>query len=170
MTIDLLPATGVRLPGPLPELVFGMSEQYARRVLAPHAALSDAFVCGTDWAVGFDLPGCSITLSASDGGGLSIISLSRRPVDERVACPVAFQGVDVFGWPAAEIIEALHEQGETVQERHSGTVWIGNLHLSSAPGPRTTASTRKRPRSAPPYVFDSACLYEPGMLSRDRRR
>ena len=170
MTIDLLPATGVRLPGPLPELVFGMSEQYARRVLAPHAAVSDAFVCGTDWAVGFDLPGCSITLSASDGGGLSIISLSRRPVDERGACPVAFQGVDVFGWPAAEIIEALHEQSETVQEHHSGNVWIGNLHLSPALGHRTTASARKKPRTAPPYVFDFVCLYGPGVVSRDRRR
>ncbi|AVZ71022.1 hypothetical protein SLUN_00890 [Streptomyces lunaelactis] len=169
MTIDLLPATGVRLPGPLPELVFGMSEQYARRVLAPHAALSDAFVCGTDWAVGFDLPGCSITLSASDGGGLSIISLSRRPVDERVACPVAFQGVDVFRWSAAEIIEALHEQGETVQEHHSGSVWIGNLHLSPTLGHQMTASTRKKPRTAPPYVFGFVCLYGPGMLSRDRR-
>ncbi|MET7622531.1 hypothetical protein [Streptomyces sp. NPDC005408] len=170
MTIDLIPAMGVRLPGPLPELVFGMSEPHARRVLAPHAALSEAFVCGTDWAVDFDLPGCSIALSASDRGGLSIISLSRRPVDERAACPVAFQGVDVFGWPAAEIIEALHEQGEPVQEHHSGTVWIGNVRLSPTLGHRPTASTRKKPRTAPPYVFDFVCLYEPGMLSRDRQR
>ena len=39
MTIDLLPRHGVRLPAPLPELRFGLSEAAVRALLDPYGAL-----------------------------------------------------------------------------------------------------------------------------------
>ena len=72
MTIDLLPGHGVRLPAPLPELRFGLSEAAVRALLDPYGALlpggvHPAFVCGSRWALAFQLPGVTVTLSS--GGG-----------------------------------------------------------------------------------------------------
>lgn len=165
MTIDLVPTLGIRLPAESLELRFGMSHTDVCRVLERRMPVADAFVCGSDWATSFNVSGCSVTVSSS-GSDLTAISVSRRPTDEHAAGPVAFLDIDVFGWPASEIVKALRAEGQPVAEYHSGNVWVGDLHLSSAHAGEAAATVRRKPRRHPPRVFDCACLYAPGRPSR----
>ena len=164
VTIDLLPLVGVRLPASLPELRFGMSHSDVCRVMEGRALVAGAFVCGSDWAASFRLSGCSVIVSASNGHGLSAISVSRQPTDGHPAGPVGFLDIDLFGWPTCEIVKALRAQGLSVAEHHSGNVWVDDLHLSPASG-QVTATVKDKPRRQPPRVFDYACLYGPSMRS-----
>ncbi|MFJ2865859.1 hypothetical protein [Kitasatospora sp. NPDC087314] len=190
MTIDLLPGHGVRLPAPLPELRFGLTEVSALRLLAPYGeALPDGtpvpadaavlsgtpnphepaipggvhptFVCGSTWALHFALPGVGVTLCPGEGERLRSVFVSRRPVAGEAACPVGLHGVDVFGWPAHEVVEALRAGGLPVPDPTHGHVRYGTLHLSrGTPAPRPPAGGRK-PRHELPFTFGLVSLSAP---------
>ncbi|MFE4972410.1 hypothetical protein ACFRAR_09840 [Kitasatospora sp. NPDC056651] len=142
MTIDLLPGHGVRLPAPLPELRFGLTEAEVRGLLAPHGeslpdGVRSTFVCGCSWALSFLLPGLNITLCADEHDRLRAVTVGRNPGDDRPARPVGYHGIDVLGRPAHELVEALRAEGLTVADPVRGTLRHGGLHLrreSGGPG------------------------------------
>lgn len=167
MTIDLLPGRGVRLPAPLPELRFGLTEAEVRALLAPHGGLlpggvRDTFVCGCRWALFLELPGVGVTLCADERDRLGSVVVGRNPGDDRPACPVGYHGIDLLGWPAHELVEALRAEGLPVPDPVSGSLRHDTLHLHRAPGARRrpTAPGRK-PRHPEPFTFDYASLSAP---------
>ncbi|MFG3227748.1 hypothetical protein ACGF07_23590 [Kitasatospora sp. NPDC048194] len=184
MTIDLLPGHGVRLPAPLPELCFGLTQEAVRDLLELHHALlpggvRPTFVCGSPWSLCFELPGVSVTLT-SDGGdgggdgdgdsnGLQGVTIGRNPSDDRPACPVGYRGIDLLGWPAHELVEALRAQGLAVPDPDAGgSLRIGPLHLSRRPHRRPSRSSPgRKPRHQPPFHFDYVSLHG---ATRERRR
>lgn len=128
MTVTLVPGTGARLSPPWPSLPFGLSSAEIRRALAGRGPVSDTFVCGATWALAVTAPGLSITLSAGWSAGLEIISVTRTPAEE--AWPVAVFDVDVFGWPADEIVEYLTGQDLPPPVVRTGSARFGDLWLS----------------------------------------
>ncbi|MBV6699139.1 hypothetical protein KV557_18780 [Kitasatospora aureofaciens] len=172
MTIDLLPGRGLRLPAPLPELPFGLTEAEVRRLLAPHddvlgGILAPAFVCRSTWALGFTLPGLSVDLSGWDDGTFAFVSVSRHPSPDESPCPVGVYGVDVFGWPAEEVVAALRAEGLDVPDLSGRNLRFGPLHLSvrtvarpagAIASHRTAAQGRRKPRHEPPFTFDFVSL------------
>ncbi|MFI2610390.1 hypothetical protein [Kitasatospora sp. NPDC018619] len=168
MTIDLLPGHGVRLPAPLPELLFGLTETQVRGLLAPHGGLlpdgvEGIFVCGCSWALSFALPGVGVTLGAADDGRFHAVMVGRNPNDPRPACPVGYHGIDLFGWPAHELAAALRAEGLPVPDPAGGVLQLDGLQLRRAPGTRRRPpAPGRKPRHEEPYFFDSASLYAPG--------
>ncbi|WP_030244618.1 hypothetical protein [Streptomyces sp. NRRL S-350] len=171
MTIDLLPGHGVRLPAPLPELRFGLTEAAVRGLLAPHGELlpdgvQNTFVCGCRWALALQLPGVSVTLCADDHDRFRSVTVVRNPSDDRPACPVGYHGIDLLGWPAHELVEALRAQGLPVPDPTHSTLRYDSLYLyrrpaASAPSrsPRPSRSSRssrpaRKPRHEGPFTFD----------------
>ncbi|MFJ9776350.1 hypothetical protein ACIRVF_34810 [Kitasatospora sp. NPDC101157] len=185
MTIDLLPGRGVRLPAPLPELRFGLSEAAVRALLAPHGELlpggvRPVFVCGSRWALAFQLPGVTVTLSSgrdngSDGdndydydydsnnGGdsevLEGVGVCRNPDDDRPTCPVGYLGIDVFGWPAHELAEALRAEGLPVAGPDHGTLRHTHLYLHRGGARPARPTPGRKPRHETPYYFDYVSLH-----------
>ncbi|MGW2371611.1 MULTISPECIES: hypothetical protein [Kitasatospora] len=166
MTIDLLPGHGVRLPAPLPELRFGLPEAAVRALLAPHGELlpdgvQPVFVCGSRWALAFRLPGVDVTLSSADGDGdgLDAVAVSRNPNDDRPACPVGYLGIDVFGWPAHELAEALRAEGLPVPDPAHGTLRHTHLYLHRGIGRPGSPAPGRKPRHETPYYFDHVLLH-----------
>ncbi|MFJ9697302.1 hypothetical protein [Kitasatospora sp. NPDC101183] len=175
MTIDLLPGRGLRLPAPLPEVPFGLDRAEVLRLFAPHAdalpgGVRDTFVCGPIWSLHFTLPGLGVTLCAAgparDGSGwagepedaFQTAYVSRNPHDDRPPCPVGLYGVDVFGWPAHEVVEALRAGGLALPDPSGGSVRHGVLDLyREGPAPRPPAPGRK-PRREPPFAFGTVAL------------
>ncbi|MFF2147702.1 hypothetical protein [Kitasatospora sp. NPDC058190] len=179
MTIDLLPGHGVRLPAPLPELRFGLTEEAVRALLAPHGRLlpdgvRPAFVCGSRWALAFELPGVAVTIFSSDGGdgvgrdddraardGLRGVVVGRNPSDDRPACPVGYHGIDLFGWPARELVEALRAEGLPVPDPSSGSsLRFAPLHLSRRVPRRPPPAPGRKPRREPPFHFDYVSFHD----------
>ncbi|MEU3571446.1 hypothetical protein AB0E96_23920 [Kitasatospora sp. NPDC036755] len=167
MTIDLLPGHGVRLPAPLPELRFGLTEAQVRALLAPHGellpdGLRSTFVCGCSWALAFELPGVGVTLCADDHDRLGTVVVGRNPSDPRPPCPVGYHGIDLLAWPAHELVEALRAEGLPVPDPVGGTLRHGPLFLRRAPGTRRRpAAPSRKPRHEEPFVFESASLHAP---------
>ncbi|RKT08726.1 hypothetical protein BX285_7091 [Streptomyces sp. 1114.5] len=166
MTIDLLPGHGVRLPAPLPELRFGLTEAAVRGLLAPHGDLlpggvRNTFVCGCRWALAFQLPGVSVTLCADGRDRFRGVGVGRNPSDDRPACPVGYHGVDVLGWPAHELVEALRAAGLSVPDPAHGTLRYDSLHLYRHPAPRRRPGPGRKPRHGEPFTFDAAFLSAP---------
>ncbi|MFD8704780.1 hypothetical protein ACFV1W_19515 [Kitasatospora sp. NPDC059648] len=169
MTIDLLPGRGVRLPAPLPELRFGLSEAAVRALLAPHGELlpggvHPVFVCGSRWALAFRLPGVTVTLSSGGGDGsdsdvLEGIGVGRTPDDDRSACPVGYLGIDVFGWPAHELAEALRAEGLPVPDPEHGTLRHTHLYLHRSSARPARPAPGRKPRHEAPYYFDYVSLH-----------
>ncbi|WP_030062164.1 hypothetical protein [Streptomyces novaecaesareae] len=165
MTIDLLPGHGVRLPAPLPELRFGLTEAAVRGLLAPHGELlpdgvRNTFVCGCRWALAFQLPGVSVTLCSDDRDRFRGVGVGRNPNDDRPACPVGYHGIDLLGWPANELVEALRAEGLPVPDPAHGTLRLGSLYLSRHPAPRRPSAPGRKPRHEGPFTFDVVFLSE----------
>ncbi|MEY9969551.1 hypothetical protein ABIA33_007640 [Streptacidiphilus sp. MAP12-16] len=161
MTIDLVPGFGVRLSRPWPDLAFGMSKEDVRQLLEPHGGVSSRFVCGAEWAVGFTLPGVGVTLSAGRASGLDCVSVVKLPLLTVEPWPVGFVGIDVFGWSADEVLDALQSEGLAVPELNHGNVCIGDLRLSSGMTHSAASAPRKKLRRQPPYSFGYAALWLP---------
>ncbi|HBF79943.1 MAG TPA: hypothetical protein DD420_08430 [Streptomyces sp.] len=117
---ELLPEVGLRLPGRGGILRFGMDERTAQWAVATIADVREGWVCGARWAFSAQYRG--LTLNAygdttdrhgrhQDTHGLADIGLTRAPfaLTGPSACPVALDGIDLFGYPTAEVSDALED-------------------------------------------------------------
>ncbi|MGW6059017.1 hypothetical protein [Streptomyces sp. NPDC055189] len=117
---ELLPDVGLRLPGGAGTLRFGMDERTAQWAVATIADVRDGWVCGAGWAFSAQYRG--LTLDAygdttdrhdrhQDAPGLAGIGLTRGPFTPTgpSACPLVLRGIDLFGYPTAEVSDALSE-------------------------------------------------------------
>ena len=116
--LEFLPEVGLRLPGRAGTLRLGMDERTARWAVATVADVRDGWVCGARWAFSAQYRG--LTLEAygdatdrcgrhQDARGLACIGLTRAPytLAGPSACPVVLLGIDLFGYPTAEVSDAL---------------------------------------------------------------
>lgn len=158
VTITLLPGRGVGLPWAGRSLRFGMTLGEVRGGVGPHAELRDTFVCGAVWAKEFALDGVRVGLFAGRTDALAGVSASRTP-GGGTHVPVGLDDIDLFGWPVAEIVDALRDAGRDVRVTRT-QAWIGgDLHLEWA---------RRTGPVAEPRV-DHLCLYAPGAGGRPSR-
>jgi hypothetical protein len=151
--VELLIDDGVRL-GSGSRISFGMRRVDVHDALRGENELLDAFVCGAAWAATFATRGLSVTVSATTAG-LDIIALYATPPGSAV---VALDSIDLFGWPADEVVDALLDLGWPVGSRNRANAWIGprRLWLSAAGG-------RSRPPAGPDKRFTSVTLYSPAL-------
>jgi hypothetical protein len=152
MVLTLLPGHGVALPWAGRSLRFGMTLAEVRGSVEPYADLGDTFVCGAGWARKFALDGVRVCVFADRPDGLAGVSASRTPDGAATAVPVGLDDIDLFGWPAAEVIDALRDTGRDVRATRT-SAWVdGDLHLEWP---------------APPAFINHLCLYAPS--PRDAR-
>ncbi|WP_250291689.1 hypothetical protein [Streptomyces atroolivaceus] len=117
---ELLPEVGLRLPGCAGTLRFGTDERTAQWAVATVADVRDGWICGARWAFSAQYQG--LTLNAygdttdrrgrhQDTPGLAGIDLTRDPftLTGPSACPVVLHGIDLFGYPTAEVSDALSD-------------------------------------------------------------
>ncbi|MFI2073892.1 hypothetical protein [Streptomyces triculaminicus] len=115
---EFLPEVGIRLPGRAGTLRLGMDERAAQWAVATVADVREGWVCGADWAFTAQYDG--LTLHAhgdtrnrngeyEDVSGLAYITLTRAPdaLAATSGCPLVLHGIDLFGYPAAEVLDAL---------------------------------------------------------------
>ncbi|MFF1711457.1 hypothetical protein [Streptomyces sp. NPDC058268] len=117
---ELLPDVGLRLPGRAGTLRFGMDERTAQWAVATVADVRNGWVCGARWAFSAQYQGLTLDVYGDTtdrhvrhqgAPGLAGVALTRGPftLTGPSACPVALRGVDLFGYPAAEVADALSE-------------------------------------------------------------
>ncbi len=142
---DVLPCTGLALPHRAGVLRFGMSEREARWAVATLADVRETWVCGTGWAFtaryeGLELLAygdCPDRLGRTDHDrhGLVAVHLGRcgpGPTGPS-AVAVVLQDVDLFGYPAAEVLEALGpgpHPGVSLPRAGSPTGYLPEVRLS----------------------------------------
>lgn len=153
--IHLVPGVGLELAGSPSALRFGMSLDEARQVMGSWATVSDAFVCGSPWALEVGVSGHVVTAFAAEDHRVRGIAVSQDAADG-VCCPVVSLGVDLFGRPVTEVLDALRTAGAAVSERRHGDAQVGDLRLSPSAG-ATAGPGAPSPRRA---VFSHACLHE----------
>jgi hypothetical protein len=162
--IHLLPGTGVRLPVSACQLVFGAAEGDVVTALINAGGVQDAFVC----RVRAETPVSAKALTFGDAtvtfgfsgmpGVLETVGVGRS-AGSAAAVAVAFDDVDLFGWPADDVVTALRDAGHKVHHPGNGNVWIDDqLWLFHQPGPGTTSAGRK-PRPELPRYLNYVCLY-----------
>lgn len=156
---ELLPGLGVRLPGSAGTLRFGTDERTTAEALAHLGPLLPKPVPDAAWSRTTRWADVEVTASAgkSDGdaadpGGplLHSVVLSRSPSAAHApgGTPVVLADVDLFGYPAAEVLEALGddlpaELSLRPQNRH-GYLTAVTLHATPPPPPpgrRSRAAT-----------------------------
>lgn len=121
---DLMPGRGVRLPSQRC-VTFGMSR--AEVAAAAGVDVRDVFVCGTRWAVAFTAAGVAVTVHTTDeDAGADTVSLSPIGTDP---APVALDDVDVFGWDATAVLDALLDGGRDVRRTGRRTAWVDGRRL-----------------------------------------
>lgn len=161
--IHLLPGAGVRLP--TCQLAFGAAEHDVIAALTTVGGVQEAFVCGF-WV---ETPVSAKLLSIGDvtvtfgffgiPGALNTVGVARSADDPVGAVAVAFDDVDLFGWPVDDVVTALRDADHEVRDPGNGNVWIdGQLWLSYQPRLGTTPAGRK-PRTKPPRYLSYVCLY-----------
>ncbi|MFJ3706188.1 MULTISPECIES: hypothetical protein [Streptomyces] len=117
---ELLPEVGLRLPGCAGTLRFGVDERTAQWAVATVADVRVGWVCGVRWAFSARYRGLTLDVhgDATDrrgrhqsAAGLVGIGLTRDPftLAGPSACPVVLRGIDLFGYPTAEVSDALHD-------------------------------------------------------------
>jgi hypothetical protein len=157
VTLTLLPGRGVELPWAGRSLRFGMTLDEVRGGVEPHAELRDTFVCGATWAKEFALDGVRVGLFAGGTDALAGVSASRTP-GRGTYLPVGLDDVDLFGWPVAEILDALRDAGRDVRAARTHAWLGGDLRLEWA---RTGPVAEPR--------VDDLCLYAPAAGGRRAR-
>ncbi|MFD9833223.1 hypothetical protein [[Kitasatospora] papulosa] len=117
---ELLTDIGLQLPGCAGTLRFGMDERTAQWAVATVADVRDGWVCGARWAFSAQYRGLTLdaygdTTGRSGGhqdvAGLAGIGLSRDPLTLAgpAACAVVLRGIDLFGYPTAEVSDAFSD-------------------------------------------------------------
>ncbi|WP_412538443.1 hypothetical protein R8Z50_21625 [Longispora sp. K20-0274] len=124
MSVELLAGYGMRLTG-LPDLTFGMTQDdivaswRGRRRYRP-------FVCGM-WAIGINLTGvdvaaCGQELAFEYARVGRLTRYYRNGVEGlHPHEPVLFEDVDLFSWPAVEVVDFLRDSGHDVS---GGPTWF----------------------------------------------
>lgn len=111
-----MPGTGLSLPRAAGVMRPGMSERSARWAVATLADVRETWVCGARWAFTARYAGLALfaygdcrdrTGSGGDRPGLAAVAVSRDRDDLTgpAAVPVVLDGIDLFGYPAAEVVE-----------------------------------------------------------------
>ncbi|MFF7081736.1 hypothetical protein [Streptomyces lavendulae] len=116
---NVLPGTGLSLPHRAGVLRFGMSEQESQWAISTLADVRETWICQTGWAFTARYEGLELLAYGDttdrlgrtdrDRHGLAAVHLHRyeaRPSGPS-AVPVVLHDVDVFGYPAAEVLAAL---------------------------------------------------------------
>ncbi|GAA2744186.1 hypothetical protein [Kitasatospora cinereorecta] len=116
---ELLPGTGLALPYGAGVLRFGMTEREAQWAVATLADVRESWVCQAGWAFTARYQGLELHFSGDhtdrlgrpefhrDGfAGVQLRRCDPAPT-EPSAVPVVLQGIDLFGYPAAEVLAAL---------------------------------------------------------------
>ncbi|MFC8230321.1 hypothetical protein [Streptomyces sp. NPDC057287] len=115
---ELLPESGLRLPGRAGTLRLGMDERAAQWAVATVADVRVGWVCGARWAFTAQYRGLRLDAYGDitdrrgrqqHTSGLTGIGLTRDPFTATgpSACPVVLCGIDLFGYPTAEVSDAL---------------------------------------------------------------
>lgn len=112
--------TALALPHRAGVLRAGMSERAAQWAVAALADVRETWVCGAGWAFSARYEGLELLAygdtddadAAHHSSGLDALVLSRQPgtTDGPSAVPVALDGVDLFGHPAAEVLGVVGER------------------------------------------------------------
>jgi hypothetical protein len=128
--VELLVDDGVRLCSGR-RVSFGMGRGDVDRVLHDECEVFDELVFHADWGAGFVTCGLKVTVSASTEAGLDCISLRSSGPEPAV---VALDGIDLFGWPADDVVDALGAAGWPIGSHKRTNTWIGprRLLLSSS--------------------------------------
>lgn len=139
MTVQLIAGYGVRVPG-LPDVAFGMSREEALAAWSGRRRYRP-FVCGMSWSSGINLTGVDLGVFGDDAYRLGLVQISRmtRFYDNcrEGLLPheaVVFEDVDLFYWPAAEIVDFLRAGGHRVAEGETMTRVGRELVLCRDPG------------------------------------
>ncbi|MEV6757045.1 hypothetical protein [Streptomyces sp. NPDC051214] len=143
---ELLPDVGLRLPGRAGTLGFGIDERSAQWAVATVADVREGWVCGARWAFSAQYQG--LTLEAygdttdrsgrhQDTPGLAHISLTRdaHTLAGPSACPVIFDGIDLFGYPATEVSDALSEGLPTTLRLSGDGLYLAAVSVHAQPVP-----------------------------------
>ncbi|MFF1904448.1 hypothetical protein [Kitasatospora sp. NPDC058218] len=116
---ELLPGRGVVLPRQVGVLRFGMTERAAQWTVASLADVRKSWVCQAGWAFTAVYDGVDLLVygdcadregrSERDRPGLAAVVLDRcrYTLTGPSAVPVVLDGIDVFGYPAAEVLDVL---------------------------------------------------------------
>ncbi|MEU8513899.1 hypothetical protein AB0C76_20260 [Kitasatospora sp. NPDC048722] len=116
---ELLPSTGLVLPHGAGVLRFGMSERDAQWAVATLADVREYWACQAGWAFSARYEGLELLVfgdvvdrlgrTERDVDGLASVRVLRhdRAPTGPSAVPVVLQDVDLFGYPAAEVLAAL---------------------------------------------------------------
>lgn len=119
---ELLPEGRLRLPSGAGFLRPGMDERAARWAVATVADVRGTWTCGAGWSFTARYGGLLLDVHGDtrdrygrcrDAPGLASLALERDPytLAGPSGCPVVLRDVDVFGHPAAEVLEALGLHG-----------------------------------------------------------
>ncbi|MFI6638868.1 hypothetical protein [Streptomyces sp. NPDC050504] len=144
---ELLPGTGLALPRGAGVLRFGMPEREAQWAVATLADVRETWICQAGWAFAARYEGLDLLVygdcadrsgrDAHDRAGLDAVHLSRAEPGPTgpSAVPVVLRGIDVFGYPAAEVRDALGDDPHaTVRLTPPGSPgYLASAHLSSGP-------------------------------------
>ena len=115
---ELLPETGLVLPRRVGLLRFGMPARAARWTVATLADVRESWVCGAGWTFSARYEGLELLVAGDcpdregrteSARGLALVGLRRCERDPAgpSPTPVVLDGIDLFGYPAAEVESAL---------------------------------------------------------------
>lgn len=115
---EFVVGVGLRLPEGAGTLRPGMPERSAQWAVATLADVRETWVCGAGWTFTARYAGLTLTAVGDtrdryghqeDRPGLADIGLTRDPytLAGPSDCPVVLNGVDLFGHPADEVLDAL---------------------------------------------------------------
>ncbi|MFE2140987.1 hypothetical protein ACFXA3_04395 [Streptomyces sp. NPDC059456] len=143
---EVLPGTGLCLPRRAGALRFGMSERESQWAVATLADVRETWVCQAGWAFAARYEGLELLAygdctdrfgrSERDVRGLAAVLLSRCESGPSgpSAVPVALHGVDLFGYPAAEVLAALEPgppAGVKLAPARSPSCYLSEVRLST---------------------------------------
>lgn len=111
MHFELIPHAGVELPFGYGKLEFGMTQEAVRHVAARFGVLRPTWVCGTAWSLRVEAGDRRIDVLGHEADEsvteFWISRLSTYPWGAPAGLSVTYRGIDLFGYPLAEIEEAL---------------------------------------------------------------
>ncbi|MFJ4321275.1 hypothetical protein ACIP46_39310 [Streptomyces lavendulae] len=142
---DVLPGVGLVLPHRAGVLRFGMSEQESQWAVSTLADVRETWICQTGWAftaryedlelLAYGDTTDRLGRTDRDRHGLTAVHLHRyeaRPTGPSVV-PVVLHDVDLFGYPAAEVLATL-EPGPHIGVRlppgHAPGSYLAEVRLS----------------------------------------